>query len=62
MVFFIFVSFYFNTIIFCKYFIAFTHKILYNSIVVSFIFYYFVNLLCRTLVQPAARCLVLKAN
>ncbi|MBF0787740.1 MULTISPECIES: GNAT family N-acetyltransferase [unclassified Streptococcus] len=30
--------------------------------VISFIFYYFVNSLCRTLVQPAARCLVLKVN
>ncbi|TFV06801.1 hypothetical protein E4T79_00385 [Streptococcus sp. LYSM12] len=32
------------------------------SIVISFIFYYFVNSLCRTLVQPAARCLILKVN
>ncbi|TII03517.1 hypothetical protein FAJ35_02075 [Streptococcus suis] len=31
-------------------------------IVIWFIFYYFVNSLCRTLVQPASRCLVLKAN
>ncbi|TFV06320.1 hypothetical protein E4T79_02450 [Streptococcus sp. LYSM12] len=31
-------------------------------IVISFIFYYFVNSLYRTLVQPAAPCLVLKIN
>ncbi len=31
-------------------------------IVISFIFCYFVHSLCRTLVQPAAPCLVLKVN
>ncbi|TFV06367.1 hypothetical protein E4T79_02690 [Streptococcus sp. LYSM12] len=34
----------------------------FKFIVTSFIFYYFVNSLCRTPVLPATRCLVLKAN
>ncbi|TFV05545.1 hypothetical protein E4T79_06090 [Streptococcus sp. LYSM12] len=33
-----------------------------SFIVISFILYYFVHSLCPTLVQPATRCLVVKAN
>lgn len=32
------------------------------NIILSFIFYDFVNALCRSPVQPATRCLVLKVN